>query len=465
MAESVASDRTIQIEDAGPCRKRLRITVPANEVDQTIETSLAAVAEEAALPGFRRGRVPRKLLEKRFGQEVRREARGQLVSEAFSKAVEEHGLKVIGDPEPGEGFDDFKLVEGSDASFAIEVEIAPEFDTPDLGAVAVDKPVIEIQDQHVEKQIDYFRKAEGELKPVEQAGPGHYIIGNAKMTCEGEHVLDLNGAVVQIPEAGSDGGGMILGVIVDDLGEQLGTPKAEDTVTIKTVGPANHENETIREKPIEIEFEVTSAQEIVPISVDDLVARLGMPDESQLRNSIELNLNRRSIVEQQSAMRQQAAKQLLEAVDFELPERLSARQAERNIERRRYELLHRGVPQEEVEKQVAEMRGASGDVAQRELKLFFILNQIAQEKEIQVSEDEVRGRIAQIAAEQRVPPQEMLQRLQGGNRIGLIVQQIREHKAMDAILAQASVTELPVDEYNKKVRGEDSLTQVEPAGA
>ncbi|MEM1164923.1 MAG: trigger factor [Planctomycetota bacterium] len=466
MADTV-TDNTVTIEDAGPCRKKISITIPAATVDESIEGSFDTVSEEAALPGFRRGRVPRRLLEKRFGLEVRREAKQRLVSEAYTNAITDHDLQVVGEPEGNDELEALELAPGAEATFSLEVDVAPDFDTPDVGSFEIDKPVIGVTDEHIDRQIKHICKIEGDLGPVEQAEAGHYIIGHGTMRLpgDGEPVLDVPGAVVQVPEQDAEGKGMILGVIVDDLSAQLGTPKVDDELTVTTTGPANHEIEKIRDQPIELSFKVESTQSIIPMSIENLVSRSGMADETQLREAIELQLNKRAVLEQQSAMREQVARRLLESVDFELPERLSKGQTERNLARRRYDLLHRGVPQDEVEKRLAEMRGSSAETAQRELKLFFILSKIAKEQEIEVQEEEVRGRIAQIAAEQRSSPAEIADQLQRNNQLPTIVQQIREHKVIDAILEKATLTEIPVEDYNAKVRGTGSeeLSEVEPA--
>ncbi|MEM9082712.1 MAG: trigger factor [Planctomycetota bacterium] len=456
----VMSNNQVEIEDAGPCRKKISITIPAETVDESIETSFAAVASEAALPGFRPGRVPRKLIEKRFGSAVRDEAKNQIIGGAYSQAIEDHNIEAVGEPE-AEHLADLAVEPGQEISFSVEVDVAPEFETPNLEGFSIDKPVIEVTDEQVDRQLDRICRAEGELEPIDQAGRGHYIIGQGKLVCEGDEVLDLPGAVVQIPDEGEDKG-MILGVIVDDLATQVGTPKSGDSITVNATGPKHHENEAIREKPVEITFAVEQTYEIKPVTPAELVAKYGMSDEKQLRDNLELRLNQRGMMEQQSAMRQQVARQLLDSVSFDLPEKLSAAQADRNLQRRRYDLMHRGVDPAVIEKRIAEMRDSSAETAQRELKLFFILSKLAKDMSVEVTEQEVRGRIAQIAAEQQMRPADVAKRLQETNQIPMIFQQIREHKTIDAVLEKATVTELPAEEYNKKIRGDDELHEVDP---
>ena len=150
-------------------------------------------------------------------------------------------------------------------------------------------------------------------------------------------------------------------------------------------------------------------------------------------------------------MRSQAAKHLIDSTTIALPERMTERQTERNLGRRRLELMYRGIDARHVEEQVSDLRNASHDVAVRELKLYFILHKAADQLKVQVTEGDVNARIAQIAAQRRERPEKLRQELIQSNQIGQIFQQVREHKAVDAILANASVEEVSEEEYEKRM--------------
>ena len=432
----------VKIEDVGPSRKRLTITIPAERVAEQMELSIETIAAEADIPGFRKGRVPRQVVEKRFGRMIRSEAKNQLVSSAYSEAVEQHGLRVLGEPENAEGLEELALEPGSSITFSLEVEVAPEFELPDLDGIEVKKPSADVSDEMVNEQVEQLRQNEGDLEPQEQAAAGDFCIGKGSIVDEeGAERLTLDGAVIQIPKKGSDGKGAVLGVLVEDFAKQVGTPKAGDTVNIKTIGPENHENPELRGKKLTVSFEITQIQRITPASLEDLVARYGLTDEQQLRETITLQLNQRAVINQQAAMREQIAVHLLDHVEMDLPEKLTQGQAERNMQRQRMEMMYRGVDPMLIEQRMAELRAKSQESARRELKLFFILARVAEQFGVQVNEEEVRGRIAQIAAERNMRPQDLLEQLMQQNQIPHVAQQIREHKAIDEVLTRAKVVE------------------------
>lgn len=460
----------VKIEEQGPCRKQLTITVPAESVDDQLTGSMDALVQEAAIPGFRPGRAPRRLIEKRFGSAVRNEAKGQIVASAFSEAVQQHDLRVIGDPEPGEDFENLEVTPGSPMVFTVTVEVAPEFDLPDFSSLKVVKPLFEATDEHVDNYIERLQTNEGSLEDHDDAAPGDYLIGHGIIRGEDGTVhLDVPGAVVQRPEDGEGPEGQILGIKVEDFGEQIGAPKKGDVLSVKTTGPESHEQEELRGAPLTIEFNVEQVQRILPMAVEDLVTQYGLESEQQLREMVTLRLNQRALVEQQSAMRRQVSRHLIENADFEVPENITARQAARNLERARLEMLYQGAEEQDIESRLADMRASSNLVAQRELKLFFVLQKIAAESNIEVTDPEIMGRIAQMASERGVRPEQLRKQLIERNQVQGLAEQIREHKALDAALSQATLVESSPEDFRselEKIWGEGAADmEAAPASA
>ena len=128
MADTATDSKNkVTIADAGPCAKKISIEIPADVVDANIGDSLATLAAEAQLPGFRKGKAPQSLIERKFGNHVREEAKNQLVASAYQEAVDEHKLKVIGEP-TSETLKDIKLETGKPLKFEVEVEVLEEVD-------------------------------------------------------------------------------------------------------------------------------------------------------------------------------------------------------------------------------------------------------------------------------------------------------------------------------------------------
>jgi trigger factor len=182
------------------------------------------------------------------------------------------------------------------------------------------------------------------------------------------------------------------------------------------------------------------------------VAKFGLASEEQLREMVSQRLAQRAEVQQQTVMRQQALKYLADHTEFELPQGLTSQQAGRTLERRRLELMYRGVDPMEVEKNMAELRSSSNEAAVRELKNFFLLNKAGEQLDVQVNEGELNAQIVRIAMEQGQQPAAVREAMIKNGQIQNLFQQVREHKTLDAILADAEVEEVSADEFNKRMK-------------
>lgn len=446
------SSTQVSVHDAGPCLKKISIEIPSSVVDGMIDESYSTVAHEAALPGFRKGRAPKRLIEKRFGGYVRNEARGRLISQAYQEAVESHNLKVLGQP-PASAFENVEVEPGKPLKIDLEVEVMPEFDLPSLKGIKILKPDSTLPAGLVDSEIKKICVNEGTLEDRDTPEPGDYLMGKGVMTdADGTEHYNIDGAVVQIPAADSDGSGMILGVLVADFAKQIGLPKPGDSVTVKVKGPENHEVEAIRGKDLSVSYAVANVYKIIPAPLADIVAKFGLTGEEQLREMVTARLNQRAEVQQQSVMRQQIAKQLAEGSKFDLPSRMTSQQANRNLERRRMELTYRGVDPREIETHMAELRAASAESAVRELKQFFIINKAAEQLDVKVDEQELNAAVYRIAMEQGQRPEAVRDALIKNGQIQTLYMQVREHKTLDAILADAQIEEVSGDEFNKRMK-------------
>ncbi len=446
------SSTQVTVQDAGPCLKKISIEIPSSLVDGMIDESYSTVAHEAALPGFRKGRAPKRLIEKRFGGYVREQARGRLISQAYQDAVESHNLKVLSQP-PASAFENVEVEPGKPLKVDLEVEVMPEFELPPLKGIKILKPDSTLPAGLVDSEIKKICVNEGTLEDRDTPEPGDYLMGKGVMTdASGAEHYNIDGAVVQIPAADSDGSGMILGVLVADFARQIGLPNAGDTVTVKVKGPENHEVEAIRGKDLTVTYAVANVYKIIPAPLADIVAKFGLTGEDQLREMVTARLNQRAEIQQQSVMRQQIVKHLADAAKFDLPSRMTSQQAARNLERRRMELTYRGVDPREIETHIAELRAASAESAVRELKQFFIINKAAEQLEVRVDEQELSAAIYRIAMEQGQRPDAVRDALVKNGQVQTLYMQVREHKTLDAILADAEIEEVSGDEFNNRMK-------------
>jgi len=463
MAESTeevkAAPVSVQIEDAGPARKSLTIEVPAERIADKLEESMDQLGNEAAVPGFRKGRVPRKLIERRFGSSIRDDVRAQLISEAYTEAVEENKLEVLGEPDVKDA-DDIELPEDGPMTFKVDIEVVPDVTLPDFSSLKVDKVKFEVKDEDVQQEVDGLcdrlgqveAVGDGEIQEKDYAQSQVTILEGEDAKDDAEQIAQHTGVYILVNGKSADYKGHVVGIVVDDLGKKLSGKKVGDEVRVSMTGPAQHEDDKIREQPITIVIKIENIERIAPAKIETVIERMGVESEDDLKKRIRESVEERNQRRQQSEMYDQIRSQIVEMVDIELPEKMTGRQVARTLRQQAMELAYRGVPEEQIEQQIAEARGGSEDEAKRSLKLFFILDKAARELEVNVDDGEMNGRIAMIAMQQGRRPEKVRQEMQRSGEIESLYLSIREQHTLDKILEKAKVTETdkPAEDSGEK---------------
>lgn len=443
-------EQTVKIEDAGPARKKISIEIPASRIADKITGNYEELQAEAAVPGFRRGRAPVRLLEKRFGKEVRNEVKTQLLGESYSQVLEENDFRVLGEPDIKDA-DKIELPEEGSLSFEVEIEVVPEFELPDLKGLKVEKKAFEITDDQVNAEIDRYCDMQGKPKPIDgKTEAGDYITADIEVRTEdGETAISEPAKQVFVPGESRKFKGVIAGILIEDLGHKLADQAVGDAVTIEATGPDQHENESLRGAKLAIEVKITGAERLEPMPVEELITTAGMETEDELKDMIRTNLEQRAEAEQQQDMQKQVTDALLEKVDLELPENTSAKQADRILQRQRMEMLYRGASEQDIEENLAEMRTASTEEAQKELKQFFVLDKVASQFDIEVGEAEINGRIAQMAIQRGQRPERLRDEMARSGQLDQLYMQLREQKSIAKLIEEAEVVEVAADKPEK----------------
>jgi len=449
----------VRVEDAGALRKKVTVTVPRETIDERLDEQYTELRTGAVVPGFRRGRAPRRLLEKRFGTEVGETLSQQLVSSSYLAAIEKSDLKVIGEPmvcikedetetllDVAEAIPKIELPAEGDLSFSCEVEISPEFDLPELDGIPVEKPVVEITDAEVNEQIDRFRQIRGtfETLPDGQIQEDDAVIADVKMT-SGDTVLKEQEAVRLAAR-----GQVVDGVSLEKLGEVLKGSKAGDVC--KTSGELGDDYVKVefRGKQADFEFKIREVQRLnMPELNEEFVTSLGFETEKDLREYVQNDLESRVDQEVQRSMASQVRQYLLDKMSFDLPERLSERQTGRVAGQRMLSLLRQGVPPAEADKLMDEVKTSAKEDVARDLKLFFIMEKLSEDIEVEVTEGEINSQIATIAHNQNARFDRVRDQLVKEGGLQNLYVQIRDEKIVAQLLEKAKVSDAKAKDEGK----------------
>jgi trigger factor len=447
---AVETPYDIQIEDAGPATKKVTVKIPKDKVSSKIKEQYKELRTGALIPGFRKGHAPQKLLQRKFDTDIKDQVKRTLISESYQHAIEQNELKVLGEPDFETKVDDIQVTEETDATYSFTIEVQPTFDVPDYKGIKVKKPKITVTEDHINQAMQNLREQQGQLVPVEDRGiqEKDYLIADVHAKVDGNVVAHQHDAQLVVRP------GRLAGLMISDLPQQMEGAKPGETRTINVKVPDDSPNENLRGKDVAIEINVKDIKRIELVEIDqEFLDSLGFQNEQELRDALKEQMDERITFDVQQAMRRQVITHLLEKINIDLPAKLSARQSDRVVNRRAVDLMMRGLTREQIEANVERLKTGAQEEGSRELKTFFILQRIAEQLEVDVSEAELNGRIAMIAMQQGRRPEKVKQEMsKDGTTLANLYVQMREEKALDEILKSADIEEVePTAEQQKAV--------------
>jgi trigger factor len=428
------------VEELSPTRVKLTVEVPFDELKQNLDHAYREVAKQVRIPGFRPGRVPPRIIDQRIGRSaVLEQAVNDAVPQLYGKALEEHEVFALGQPE----LEITKLDDGKELAFTAEVDVRPSFDLPDLDQLQVTVDDTEVTPDQVEEYLGSLRERFASLKGVERpVQDGDFVSIDLAASVDGEAVEDAQASGVSY-EVGSAS-------MLDGLDEALTGLSAGDTATFQA-DLAGGEMEGVT-ADVEVTVNSVKVKEL-PVLDDEFAQSASEFDTiGQLRAGTrkQLELMRRS--GQAGQARERVLDALLEQVDIPLPERV----VDAEIEGRRHSLEDRlaqaGMSMEELlqanGQTLAQMEEEWDNDARRSLKAGFILDKVAMGEELQVESDELNAYITQQAYRMGVTPDQLASQITERSQVNSIVADVARSKALSLITERATVTDAsgrPVD--------------------
>jgi trigger factor len=429
----------VTIEDVSACRKRLKIEVPANRVNQTFEEVTDEFQRFAKIPGFRPGKAPRAVIQKRYQKDIEEELQRKLVPQAYREAVQARNLKPVSAPE----IEDLKFQAGLSLSFTTVVDLAPDFAVPlyrGLSVKAVDTVVTE---EDVTKTLDSIREQRAEFKEVE---PRPLAMEDFAVI---SYVGSLGGKPIAeiVPEAKSVGENpqfwlwMRPNLFLPNFVEQIVGLKVGETKTIEIEFPADFGQKALagQKASYEVTLKEIKVREM-PEWTEELAQELAKRPLAELKEEVKKDLENRKKEEANRAQKKELVEQLLASSKFELPESVVREETEGVMYDIVSENQARGVPVELLEEKKQEIYDNASHSAKDMVKLNFILTKIAEAEQIKVTNEEVAQQVQMMAMQRQQPIEKLIKVLQKNNAFPQIERRILSQKVMDFLLQAAKVS-------------------------
>jgi trigger factor len=424
------------VEQLSPTRVKITVEVPFADLKPSMDQAYAEVARSVNIPGFRRGKVPPVVIDQRFG-------RGVIIQEAFNNswqhfygaAVTENKLSPLAQPD----VEVTKLEDGDVIEFTAEVDVRPEFDLPDFSTLQAQVDALDVPDTLVDNQIDLLRNRFGSRETVERpAADGDIVTISLVASQNGEPLPDATADDVEY----TIGSGQML----DGLDEAVIGLSAGESATFSSTlvsGP-------LKDEEADIQVTVGKVQRAELPEPDDAFAQEASEFDTieELRANIKERLTQMARLEQASQARDAVLETLIGQVDIEVPEHLLTSEIESRRKQITEQLAQAGLTVEQYLADIAEDQTEEefwADLERRgeqALKAQIILDKVADERAIEVDQNDLTQHILRKAQNEGVAPQQIADHLkEHPHHIEEYMLEIRRGKALAMIVESATVTD------------------------
>lgn len=418
----------ISVETTQGLERRISITVPADIIEQAVREELKRVAKTARIDGFRKGKVPPSIIEKRFGASARQDVLGDVMQRHFFDAIIQEKIDLASRPT----FTPEQYKIGEDLTFSATFEVYPEVEIKGLENIKVEKPVVKITDADVDKMVDTLRKQQATWEEKDEAAQA-----DSRVT------IDFVGSIDGEEFEGGKATDFVLfmgqGRMIPGFEDGIVGHKAGDQFEIDVTFPAEYHAENLKGKPAKFAITLKKVEVMVlPELTDEFVAKFGPNTKTvaDLRNEIVKNMQRELDNAVTANIKTQVLDGLLEQNELDVPS--SAVDQEIDVLRQQAAQRFGGNAKQALELP----REIFEEQAKRRVKVGLLLSKVISSNELKVDEDRVKAMIASIASAYE-QPQEVVDYYSNNKELSNNIRNVvLEEQAVDAILAKAQVSEV-----------------------
>ena len=434
----------VTVEQLPNCLATLKIELPAAKVASTRDAIVGEYSKVAKLPGYRPGKAPRAVVERKYKKEIKEELERKLLGDSTRQAIAEQKLRVL----QIANVEDVTFAEGQPLSFTATVVTQPEFELPIYKGLLVSLKDATVGDAEIEESIENLREQAADFTDVEGRGAQmeDFVVVDYTGTIDGKPVHEV------FPKAGKPLSGN------EDFWIRM-TPEAffpgytANLVDAKVGDARKFEIEVPSDFPVpgmpgqKIAYEVVLKgikQKVLP-ALDDEFANTVAKGKTlaELREMAREELGRQKKSQVETEKRNELMRQLLAGVECELPTNLVRQETQRILSDIVRENQERGVAEEVLKQNEKELVGAAAVNARDRIKGTFVLMRIAEKEGIKVTREELWGRVAGMAQKYEMTFEKMAKELEKRGAMDQIGEEILSAKVLDFLASNASVSTAP----------------------
>jgi trigger factor len=424
----------VKVEDISSIRKKLSFEVAAERVDAEIEKAYRKIAKSAKIKGFRAGKIPRPVLEQYYAPQMEEQVLGRLINESYFKALSEHGIPAVSDPEIVESS---SLEKGKPFSYEAQVEVKPAVEARDYQGLSLKKEKFVPESDVVEKRLEEMRanRAQMEVSAREAASEGDFV------------TIDFEGFVDGEPFEGGKAEGYVLelgsGSFIPGFEEQLVGVKRGEEKEVSVTFPEEYGNKELAGKPAVFRVTLHEIKEKVLPTLDDEFAKgFGLESLDELRSHIEEDYLQKEKNRVDGDLRERLVNALVERNPVEVPDAMVESQLDYMLKNVRNRFQSQGMSLEMLGMTDESFRQMYRQTAVRQVQGSLVLEAVGRQESIEVEESEIGSKLEQIAEMANAPVESVRKFYERDEARSGLIAQMSEEKVVQFLLDQSIVEEV-----------------------
>jgi trigger factor len=426
----------VKIEDKSAVKKVLSFEIPKEKVTKELDKAYNELKKKADIKGFRKGKIPRKVLENRFSKDVHADVAPRLIQDSFVEAIQEHNLNIVGGPQ----LDPPELNPDSDYVFDITVEVKPELPEIDYNGMSLEKNRYTVSADEIDAQIHMIQKTMAKKQKVDESRAvkdSDFVLIDYQGFLNDEpyeHTPKIENFLYKIGQ----------GTLPEEFSEKLTGCVPVQDIEVEVAYPDDHPDENLKGRTIVYKVTLTEIQEeILPEINDDLVKGLGKFETlDQVRDSIRENLEKGNEQRVKHELSEQIFQHLLEKYEFEVPEAMIEgelngiiSETEQAYSANNTSLEEHGLSREALSEQYR-------DVAEKQARRHLILDKIITQEKMDLTEEEMEKSLEEMARGMNATVDAIKNFFKADPRqMEYYTHTQLEKKAIDLIIEKSQVTE------------------------
>ena len=430
----------VSVETTQGLERKMTIAVPSEKVDSAVNSRLQEAARNVKLNGFRKGKIPFKVIKSKFGAGVRQEVVGELMSQSFYEAIDQESLKPAGQPSIAPK----NLNEGEDLEFVATFQVYPEISLPDFSKIELERLGAEISESDIDEMIETLRKQRQTWEVVERAAASDDMVNI-------DYAGKLNGE--EFEGGSAQGTNLVLGSerMIPGFEAGIEGKSASDVFTLDLSFPEEYHNKELAGKEVAFEITLNSVSEqVMPVVDEEFYKSFGVEEggNDAFREEVTSNMGRELKTASRNKLKTKIMDALAEAVETDIPDALVAGE----IQQLREQALQQFGGGQNIDANMLPDELFKEQAARRVL-LGLVLGEVIQQQELKADPAKVREAIEELAATYESPDDVINWYYGNQEQLGTIESNVLEDQVFDYIIGQSAVTDKQVD-YQEVIKPE-----------